>query len=242
LLFTCETELFLARKSFSPYQPKKEYNVGYGIEPPPLYHQEMSAAFNKRCPGLNGAPYLLFLSRNHPKKGVDLLIKAFIKLQKSTNTVKGAMPKLVIAGPGLDTPFGKMIQQELVKANEVTASVFFTDMLEGDAKWGAFYGCEAFVLPSHQENFGIAVVEAMACRKPVLISNQVNIWREIMAENGGIVDDDNLSGVENMLRKWIGLKQEEKIQMGNRAISIYQNKFTLDKTAANFFAAFNGQD
>lgn len=53
-------------------------------------------------------------------------------------------------------------------------------------KWGAFGAADVFVLPSHQENFGIAVAEALACGTPVLISNKVNIWREIQAGGGGL--------------------------------------------------------
>jgi hypothetical protein len=75
-------------------------------------------------------------------------------------------------------------------------------MLSGAAKWGALYGCEAFVLPSHQENFGIAVVEALACGKPVLISDQVNIWREIVEDGAGLVEGDAEEGVEKLLRKF----------------------------------------
>ena len=55
-------------------------------------------------------------------------------------------------------------------------------MIGGDLKWGALRACDAFVLPSHQENFGISVVEALAVGRPVLISNQVNIWPEIEAD------------------------------------------------------------
>jgi glycosyltransferase involved in cell wall biosynthesis len=239
LLFTCETELLLARESFSPYHPKKEHNVGYGIEPPPLYNQEMLAAFNEHCPGLNRAPYLLFLSRIHPKKGVDLLIKAYSDLHESINSTGGLMPKLVIAGPGLDTPFGKILQQELAKSTKVKDDVFFPGMLAGEAKWGAFYGCEAFVLPSHQENFGIAVAEALACGKPVLISNQVNIWHEVMSEGGGMIEKDNLSGVQNMLKQWINLAAEEKAQFNNRALTAYQKHFTIHAAAKKFLTAFS---
>ena len=76
-------------------------------------------------------------------------------------------------------------------------------MLSGAAKWGALYGCEAFVLPSHQENFGIAVVEALACGRPVLISDQVNIWREIVEDGAGIAEADTEEGVEKLLRRFL---------------------------------------
>lgn len=60
-------------------------------------------------------------------------------------------------------------------------------MLTGNAKWGAIYNCEIFILPSHQENFGIAIAEAMGCRKPVLISKHVNIWNEIYNSSSGLI-------------------------------------------------------
>ncbi|MFN3589694.1 MAG: glycosyltransferase, partial [Spirosomataceae bacterium] len=63
--------------------------------------------------------------------------------------------------------------------------------------------CDAFVLPSHQENFGIAVVEALACGKPVLISDQVNIWREISESGGGLVFDNTVSGLYDALGAYI---------------------------------------
>jgi glycosyltransferase involved in cell wall biosynthesis len=236
LLFTCETELLLARETFKPYRPKKEYNVGYGVATPQPYNINLSTAFNKLCPGLNGSPYLLFLSRIHQKKGVDLLIKAYIDLHKKFTDKQ--IPKLVIAGPGLDTPFGIMIQQLLENEPEIKKHVFFPGMLTGDVKWGAFYGCDAFVLPSHQENFGIAVVEALACGKPVLISNQVNIWREIMDSEGGLVDNDDQEGVNKILEKWIALNLEEKEHMSDKALGSFQQHFAINKAAEGFFKAF----
>jgi len=239
LLFTCETELLLARQTFSPYRPKKEYNVGYGIAPPPPYDSRMVAAFKEHCHGINDSPYLLFLSRIHPKKGTDLLIKAYTILFESTKPAGVQIPKLVIAGPGIDSDFGKMLLKELSRSTEIKDRIIFPGMLTGDIKWGAFYGCEAFILPSHQENFGIAVVEALSCSKAVLITNQVNIWREIETSGGGIVATDDLLGVKNMLSQWLTLSSEEKIQMGKKALAAYQNQFAISKIAGNFLAVFN---
>lgn len=228
LLFTCETELLLARETFYPYHPQREYNVGYGIAQPPAYENKMSLAFFKFFPGLSGSEYLLFLGRIHPKKGVDLLIEAYITLHQIFKKDGVDLPRLVICGPGSDTNFGKRMQRLLNKYPDVKERVFFPGMLEGDAKWGAFYGCQAFVLPSHQENFGIAVAEALACEKPVLISNQVNIWREIKSEDGGIVKDDDLEGTIMMLRDWLNMtKSDQKVMSGN-AIKIYQKYFRIN--------------
>ncbi|WP_299822995.1 glycosyltransferase [uncultured Pontibacter sp.] len=242
VLFTCEAELELARQPFRPYNPKRAINIGYGITEPPVYSKAMQDAFSHKCPQVADSPYILFLSRIHDKKGVDLLIKAYAKLLESRVNHRLAevydegetiadndveFPKLVIAGPGLDTAYGKYVQQLASATPELQHSIFFPGMLTGDSKWGAFYGCEAFVLPSHQENFGIAVVEALACSKPVLISDQVNIWREIKAAGGGIVAANTQHGTFKMLADWQDLSPEMRLIMGSMARETYENHFSI---------------
>src|SRR5690606_964178 len=239
LLYTCEEELRLARHTFRPYRPKREINVGYGIARPAPYAEDMVNAFSKKCPQLNNQPYLLFLSRIHEKKGLDLLINAYEQIVKGFLFGNNDFPKLVIAGPGLDSGYGKKIQ-DIVCGNAVLKqSVFFTGMLSGEAKWGAFYGCEAFILPSHQENFGIAVVEALACGKPVLISNQVNIWSEIETEGGGMVGKDDLLGTYQMIRSWISSSEGEKVGMGRKARRCFEKKFDIGLNAERYLNAIN---
>ena len=69
LLFTCNSELLLARQTFMPYHPKREINIGYGIAPPPPFEDAMNKAFFEKCPQVNGHPFILFLGRIHKKKG-----------------------------------------------------------------------------------------------------------------------------------------------------------------------------
>jgi glycosyltransferase involved in cell wall biosynthesis len=107
-------------------------------------------------------------------------------------------------------------------------------MLVGDSKWGAFYGCDAFILPSHQENFGIAVAEALACGKPVLISNKVNIFREIEKGAGGFIDEDNLNGTFSNLSKWFSLSLDLKKKMGDSAYQVYQEHFSSENSTIHF--------
>jgi glycosyltransferase involved in cell wall biosynthesis len=227
VLFTCEQEMLLARTTFTPYHPKKEINIGYGVRKPPIFNVQFQRELLLHCPALHNKPFLLFLSRIHPKKGIDLLIKAYAKIKERQKEI----PTLLIAGPGLESPYGKSLI-ELVKDD----SVLFAGMLEGPAKWGAFYCCEAFVLPSHQENFGIAVVEAMACKKAVLISDQVNICREIEKGQGGLINPDTELGIYNSLKTWISLPQKEKIRMGENAYGIYNSRYTIEKAAKNLFS------
>lgn len=242
VLFTCETELLLARKTFSSYHPKKEINVGYGIVAPPEFRPEMYSAFVEKCPGIKGKPYLLFLSRIHNKKGVDMLLKAYASILDTGDSSYQVLPKLVIAGPGENTPYGKVLKNMVGSSPRLQEMVFFPGMITGDAKWGALYQCDAFVLPSHQENFGIAVVEAMACKKPVMITNQVNIWREIKNGGAGIIVDDSLSGTLEMLRQCIDMPASQKEIMGTKAYDVYRQHFHIKTAALSFYNAVNADN
>ena len=240
ILFTCKMELMLARQAFSGYKPQKEINVGYGIVAPPEYNMGMYNTFIEKCKGLENKPYLLFLSRIHIKKGVDLLIKSYAAIVNEARTNGREIPKLVIAGPGLDTTYGKKTLNLVASYPEIKDSVLFPGMLTGDAKWGALYNCDAFVLPSHQENFGIAIVEAMACQKPVLISNQINIWIEIKDSNAGIVVADTFDCTKKMLQQWLNLSLDEREKMGHKASDLFKHLFNVEATSVAFLNAIKG--
>ncbi|HKZ36777.1 MAG TPA: glycosyltransferase [Chryseolinea sp.] len=231
LLFTCESELLLAREPFSSYFPKREMNVGLGIQDPPGFVPAMREAFIQRCPDLNNRRYILFLGRIHEKKGVDLLINAFLEFERKSKDQYNSGLVLVVAGPGLDTAYGQRVQHLVSKAGELKNSIIFPGMLAGNAKWGAFYGCEAFILPSHQENFGISVAEALATSKPALISNQVNICKEIERAGGGFVADDTLEGTKSLLSQWGNLSDDQRVEMGKRAHNAFKKHFAIEPVA-----------
>jgi len=225
LLFTCELEKKLAATTFRPYHPALTYVVGLAVTAPPPYEERMRLAFLASSGLTPDTEYFLFLSRVHEKKGLDLLLKAYLALQK-----KGIeLPELVIAGPGLDTEYGQTMK-ELVEGE---AGIHFIGMLQGYAKWGAFYGAQAFILPSHQENFGIAVVEALACGIPVLISDKVNIWKEIIEGSAGLVEKDTEEGILKLLNNWLEVSNERRRHMAVRAIHVYREYFALDGVARN---------
>jgi glycosyltransferase involved in cell wall biosynthesis len=234
VLFTSEEEMTLARATFSPYKPKKEINVGYGIEAPPEFSMSMMEAFYMRSPQVENKKYWLFLSRIHPKKGLDILIKAYTILAEK-DEYKNHLPDMVIAGPGMETSFGRKVKKKVHNNQTLISKVHFVGMLTGAAKWGAIYGCDAFVLPSHQENFSIAVVEAMACSNAVLISNQVNIWREIQSGGGGIIAEDNINGVVQQLQQFLQLDPILRSKMRFNARNTFENHFIVANAAKQLF-------
>jgi glycosyltransferase involved in cell wall biosynthesis len=226
--FTCEEERILARTSFSPYRCSERV-VSYGIRQAPGDPDAQREGFLNEFPALRGKNVILFLSRIHVKKGCDLLIEAFAKAYgDDPDTV------LVMAGPD-KTGY----KPELLKIAErfgIADRIVWPGMLKGDMKWGAFRAASAFALPSHQENFGIAVAEALACGLPVLISDKVNIWREIEGAGAGIVGTDDAEGTTKVFARWKSLSDAERTAMSEKALECFLEKFEIKNTVANFLS------
>lgn len=223
VIFTCEEERILARESFWLYSVN-ETVCSYGTAMPSQEVDRLSAVFADTFPDLAKRRFVLFLSRIHEKKGCDLLIQAFSKVANQDPELQ-----LAIAGPDQEGLKAKL--QKLAKSLGVSHRIHWLGMVSGDIKWGAFHASEAFILPSHQENFGIVVAEALGCGKPVLISNKVNIWREIEADKAGIIANDDIAGTESLLNSWIAMSDEERQAMSENAMSCFTNRFTVDAMA-----------
>jgi glycosyltransferase involved in cell wall biosynthesis len=230
VLFTSPRELELAPKTFRTNE-WNGFSVPQGTLGPSGYREISVESFYGACPGVQGMSFLLFIGRIHKKKGCDLLIQAFARSAAGDPAMH-----LVIAGPDVEGWRSELLL--LASQAGIGSQVHFPGMLEGDAKWGAFYAAEAFVLPSHQENFGIAVAESLACGTPVLISNQVNIWKDIVEDRVGFVEDDNLEGTVRLLERWRNLPPEERKAMVARCVPSFQRRYDMrrvPKTIARLF-------
>ena len=228
VLFTCEEERVLARQSFWLYRCN-EVVVNYGTAKPTGDAQLEVGKFFGRYPELRGKKLALFIGRVHPKKGCDMLIEAFA-------TVLAKRPEwhLIIAGPD-QVGWQKKLQHRAEKFG-MASRITWTGMISGSIKWGALRAAEVFVLPSHQENFGIAVAEALAAGTPTLISDKVNIWREIQADGAGIVAEDCLSGTCELFRSYLDLPQEKKLAMRQLAGQCFEQRFEIKKAAESLLA------
>lgn len=118
---------------------------------------------------------MLFLSRIHEKKGLDLLIPAFAAARTGDAV-------LLLAGPDVGGYLATV--EQMIRSAGIERRVIYANMLTGRTRLAALGGSDLFVLPSYQENFGIVVVEALAAGTPVLISDQVNIHRHISQVRG----------------------------------------------------------
>ncbi len=226
VLFTSESERVLARQSFWLYECEEKV-IAYGTAAPKGNPETQRESFVHSYPGLVGKRIILFLSRIHVKKGCDILLQAFNQVARHHPSLH-----LVMAGP--DQTGWQITLEALAKSLGIADRITWTGMLQGDLKWGAFFASEAFILPSHQENFGIAVAEALACGLPVLISNQINIWQEIVADQAGFVGDDTVAGTVDVLRCWLSLTPEEQQAMGQRAKACFASRFEIHQATTAF--------
>ncbi|BBY28619.1 glycosyltransferase [Mycolicibacterium sediminis] len=217
VLYTCDEERRLAATAFTPYRAT-EAIVNLGIAEPPGDADRQVAAFYAAHPHLRGRRITLFLSRLHPKKGCDLLIRAFAESSRSEPHAH-----LVLAGPDSDGTMATLV--ELVDALGIAERVTWAGMITGDVKWGAYRAADVFALTSHSENFGIVLAEALACALPVLITDKVNIWREIVGAGAGFVAPDTEAGARELLDGWAALSDAQRNDVRERARSCFVDNF-----------------
>lgn len=218
--FTAEEERLNSCDTFRPYDCR-EVVVGAGIEPVPERNPSaQTAAFYDRFPALREQPFILYLGRIHLKKGCDLLVQAFARFA----AVHDGIP-LVIAGPDssrLEASLRGLLPSSL------QSRLHFTGMLEGDLKWGALRAADVFIIPSHQENFCLAAAEALACGTPALVSDKVNIWREIVDARAGYVQPDTADGTLALLEGWHSTPLEQRSAMRQQARECFAKHFSID--------------
>jgi len=223
VLFTTEQERLLARESFWLYQAQERV-VGFGTSAPTGDANWQRQVFLDRFPELADKRVLLFLSRIHPKKGIDLLIDAFAAVAATDPTLH-----LVIAGPD-QVGLQASLEQQAAKRG-IANRILWPGMLSGDLKWGAYRTAELFCLPSHQENFGVVVAEALACSLPVAITEPVNISAEVKDAGAGIVHADTAAGTTEALRTWLKLSAADKQRMSQCGLQLFQDQFDFAAVA-----------
>jgi glycosyltransferase involved in cell wall biosynthesis len=181
------------------------------------------AKLEQYFPELANKPYALVMSRLHPKKGLDVLIDAFLSL---VQVQKFAHWRLVIAGDG---PADHVLKLKAIAGS--SSQIHFTGWLDGEKKDAVLGRASLLVLPSHQENFGLCVMEALSRSVPVLVSPHVNLAEEIVLANAGwiaTVDKDAL-----MSRLAEALSDDDERRRRGQAGKQLSQKYSWTTTAKN---------
>ncbi|WP_405031035.1 glycosyltransferase [Paenibacillus hexagrammi] len=184
-------------------------------------HLPKNGTFRKKYPELNGKKIILFFSRINFKKGLDILIGAFDLVQQQHQDAV-----LVITGPD-NEGFGDKVREWIGERN-LTDKVIFTGMLTGEDKLAVLRDADVFALPSYSENFGIAVVEAMACGVPVVISDKINIWREVESNRAGKVSSCDHVQFAKEINALLANEELRSI-IGNNAQHMVRDYYQWDK-------------
>jgi len=223
IFFTTDLEKNLANKTFN-FKDIHSKTIGYGIFGNYNFNNKKNL-FLKKYPKLESKKLIVFLGRIHEKKGLDILIKTFLEtydLNKSFH--------LVIAGTG-EKKLINELKSLIPKKNK--NDITWTGLLLKKIKWDLFNSTYLFCLPSHQENFGISVVEALSSKVPVLISNQINIHQMITKYNAGKVSQDNFISYKKNYIKMIKLLEKNYKQISKNSLKCFKKEFFIDNYFKN---------
>lgn len=168
-------------------------------------------------------PIILFLSRIHPKKGLDYLIPAIGKLAHHRFT-------FVIAGSG-DTEYEKQVES-LTNCYGIQNRTHITGFVQGEFKDILMQGADLFALTSHSENFGIAVLEALAAGLPVLVTPGVALAELVKQQHLGYVAQLDVAAIASCIQQALEHPQQTK-SIGSRARQLISEHYTWDKVVTN---------
>ena len=185
-----------------------------------------------RCPRAGSRPILLFLSRLHPKKGItDLLLPAFAKLKTDAFLA-------IVGGEDSHAPnFVRQVQEEVDRLT-LRDRVELLGSLPPDRRWAAFDGADLFVLPSHAENFGIVVAEAMARGKAVVVTPGVQFAEHVTRAQGGVIVEANVDELARNLDAWLS-DATLRTRAGECARSYVETQLTWRRTAEHLVGLYH---
>jgi glycosyltransferase involved in cell wall biosynthesis len=187
---------------------------------------------SRKLAKLGAHPYVLVLSRLHPKKGLDIFIDAFVSLVQKPNYREW---RLVIAGEG-PVDYVQELKQK-VAAHQVEDSVLFPGWLGGETKDAFLQHASLLALPSYHENFGLCVMEALAARVPVLVSPHVNLAEEIEAAGAGWISEIKTEDLEAALVE--ALRSESERDKRGKAGENLSRDFSSDRVASQLNALYS---
>jgi glycosyltransferase involved in cell wall biosynthesis len=187
-------------------------------------------SFRAAHPELASREIILFLSRFDRKKGLELLLPAYARVRQRFPSAV-----LVLAGSG-DTQLVRELKTQAGTLG-IAADIVWPGFLQNEAKLAAFADASIFVLPSWSENFGVAVIEAMAAGCPVVVTDQVAVHTDIAAANAGYVVPCEVEALAGAIVRMLE-DQPARARMGSNGKCLTQTHYSPEAVTAKLTAAY----
>lgn len=174
---------------------------------------------------------LLFLSRIHIKKGIELLIEAWSKIDKE----KRKFWQINIAGNGEDD-YIKSLEQR-IKNKGLENEIKYIGPQFGSDKIKSYQQADLFILPTYSENFGIVIAEALACEVPV-ITTKGTPWQDLQTYKCGWWVNNDIETLAQTIQQAISLSDEERLLMGKRGRQLIIEKYSMEMVATQMIRLY----
>jgi len=192
--------------------------INYGIYPKDINFKKSKLKFYSKFKFLENYKLIVYIGRIHPKKGLDILIDAFEKIDNKRYI-------LLIAGD-INNKYAKALIQKVKNKNN-SKKIIFANFLKGEIKWGAISNAASTILPSHGENFGVSIAESLLAGTPVICSNKVGTSKQIKESNAGIIVKNNKLSLYQGIMKFINLSQKQKEKLSKNSITCFNKNFNI---------------
>jgi glycosyltransferase involved in cell wall biosynthesis len=192
--------------------------INYGIYPKDINFKKSKLKFYSKFKFLKNYKLIVYIGRIHPKKGLDILIDAFEKIDNKRYI-------LLIAGD-INNKYAKALIQKVKNKNN-SKKIIFANFLKGEIKWGAISNAASTILPSHGENFGVSIAESLLAGTPVICSNKVGTSKQIKESNAGIIVKNNKLSLYQGIMKFINLSQKQKEKLSKNSITCFNKNFNI---------------
>ncbi len=191
----------------------------------------------EKFPRLKGKEWVLFMSRIHPKKGIDLLLQAWKEQMTDRGQVKGGRREVVLVIAGADLiGYGAEVER-MIREKGLGETVLMTGHVDGEVREALLGNAKFFVLPSHSENFGLVVAESLARGRPVITTTGTP-WKELKEWGAGWWVEPKKESITQSMGEALTKTDAELDQMGARGRKMVGERFSWKSSAEKLIQAY----
>lgn len=184
----------------------------------------------KESEKINVKKQILFLSRIHYKKGIELLIEAWQEIYKDFSDWN-----VVIAGNGEEQYISKL--KTMITEKGLGESMIIVPPLFGQEKYNLYKESSLFILPTYSENFGMVIAEALACGVPAITTKNAP-WEILVTENIGWWIDLSITEIKKTLKEAMSQNKDKLFDMGQKGSKVVYDNYYYVNTARRVFELY----